>query len=179
MASGDSLVVFTPASNNPPAINAATFTTSGDHLVLAFDASSTESALFGGWMPNNYASGGLTVTLTWTSDTGISSSGGTEFKVRWDADFERHVVSTGAEPTGGTRLDASDFTASPQSATGIVPYSYSKMIQSTDVVFTDGAQIDSLEPNESFRLRVRRDHDHADDNLTGDAFLVRVVVAET
>ena len=48
-----------------------------------------------------------------------------------------------------------------------------------DITFTDGADMDSLAANEAFRLKIRRDADDANDDMAGDAELVRVIVKET
>ena len=164
MASGDTLIAFTPNANNPPASNAATFDTRNDHLVLDFDAGSDESAIFPGVLPNAYAGGGLTVSLVWMASTATTND------VRWDVAIERHQDDT-------TDLGSDDFaaansvTATTASASGEPQY--------TDVTFTDGADMDSLAATESFRLKVTRDADNAADTMAGDAELLRVVVAET
>ena len=59
MASGDSLVIFTPLSNEPPSSNFATFDTRNAHPVLDFDDTTEEKVVFTGIMPRNYAGGGV------------------------------------------------------------------------------------------------------------------------
>jgi hypothetical protein len=44
MASGDTLVIFTPLNNEPPSSNYATFDTRNLHTVLDFDDTTAESA---------------------------------------------------------------------------------------------------------------------------------------
>ena len=55
MASGDTLLIFTPLHNEPPASNMATLDVRNGHPVLDFDATTNESAVFSGVMPQNYA----------------------------------------------------------------------------------------------------------------------------
>lgn len=74
MATTDSLVIFRPYDNEPPASNYATLDTRNGYLVLDFDDTTDESAIFRGFMPRNYAGGGLTVTVGWMA---ISATSGT------------------------------------------------------------------------------------------------------
>ena len=46
MASGDTLVVWRPGDNEPPASNYAQIVIRNGHLVLAFDTTTAESAVF-------------------------------------------------------------------------------------------------------------------------------------
>lgn len=165
MASGNTLVVFKPQDNVPPASNYATLDLRNGHLHLEFDAATDESATFEGVLPRHYAGGGLTVTLVWTA---AATSG----SCRWQVQIERHQDET-------TDLDSDDF-ASAQSAGGTAP-STSGTPQYTAVTFTDGAQMDSLAVGESFRLKVTRDADGTSgtDDMTGDAELLAVEIRET
>lgn len=45
MASGDTLLIFTPQCNEPPAVDFATLDLRNSHLVLDFDATAIESAV--------------------------------------------------------------------------------------------------------------------------------------
>lgn len=65
MASGDTLAVFIPQANEPPSSNYATFDTRNGILVLDFDGTTSESAVFRGILPGNYAGGGLTLVIYW------------------------------------------------------------------------------------------------------------------
>jgi hypothetical protein len=167
MASGDTLAVFTPHANMPPSSGFATIDTRNGHLVLDFDPTSDESAIFGGVLPRNYGGGGITVRLYWSATSATSGS------VRWDAAIER--LADEAQDTD------SDGFASAQSATATAP-STSGQLQYTDIAFTDGAQMDSLAAGEAFRLKVTRDADASGggtDDAAGDAELHRVEIRET
>ena len=165
MATGNTLVVFTPLNNEPPATVFATFDTRNSVPVLDFDDTTDESAVFGAVLPANYAGGGLTVTLVWMA---TSATTGT---VRWNVQIEAH-------PNDTFDIDADGY-AAVQSATGTTA-SLSGEQQYTSITFTNGAQMDSLATGESFRIKVTRDANHAtDDTMTGDAELLRVVIKET
>jgi hypothetical protein len=180
MASGDTLCVFTPHANEPPATNFATIDLRNGHMVLDFDGGTAESALFGGILPRNYAGGGITVTLLWMGGSAAllrdAIAGGDIItplatgNVKWNAAFERHQVAT-------DDLDTDSF-ATAQTVTSAAPATDGS-VQSASIPFTNGAQIDSLAVGESFRLKVTRDAADAGDTMTGDAELLRVELRET
>lgn len=164
MATTNFMAVFTPLNNEPPASNFATLDTRNSVPVLDFDAGTDESAVFGGVLPNNYAGGGLTVTLVWMATSATTGD------VVWNADIERHQDDA-------FDIDSDGF-AGANSATGTTA-SASGEQQYTDITFTDGADMDSLGAGESFRLKITRDADNGSDNMAGDAELLRVIVKET
>ena len=165
MASGSTLAVFTPHQNQPPASNYATLDVRNSNLVLDFNDSADESAVFPGVLPANYAGGGITVTLVWAATSAVAGD------VVWEASFERHQDET-------DDLDADSFAAA-QTATATAPGTSAGRVQYTDIPFTNGAQMDSLAINESFRLKITRNADDAADTMVGDAELLRVLVKET
>jgi hypothetical protein len=59
MASGNTLCVFTPYNNEPPAAIYATLDVRNYHPVLDFDGATDEEAVFTSILPRNYAGGGL------------------------------------------------------------------------------------------------------------------------
>lgn len=164
MASGNFMAVFTPLANEPPASAFATFDTRNAVPVLDFDDTTDESAVFGGVLPNNYAGGGLTVTLVWMATSATTGD------VQWDVAIERHQDDA-------FDIDADGFAAA-QSAAGTTA-SASGEQQYTDITFTNGAAMDSLAAGESFRIKVTRDANNAADTMTGDAEILRVVIKET
>lgn len=163
MASGDTLLVLGPQSNQPPASNPATIDTRNAHLVLDFDASTNESAVFSGIMPRAYDGGGLTVNLHVLLST--ATTGDTD----WDVSIERIQAGT-------TDLDSDSFAAANSTDGTTVPGT-SGVTQVIAVTFTDGADMDSLAAGEAFRLKVTRDA--ASDTAAGDAELLAVEVKET
>ena len=164
MASGDTLVVFTPLHNEPPSSNAATIDLRNQHAVLDFDAATDESARFGGVMPRNYGGGGVTVTLIWMASTATSGA------VVWNVSWERHADDAfDLDSDGFAAVNAATDTAA--NVSGEVSY--------PTIAFTDGADMDSVAVGESFRLNVTRDADNGSDDMAGDAALLRVEIKET
>ena len=164
MASGDTLVVFTPLHNQPPATNAATIDLRNQHPVLDFDAAADEDAIFGSVLPRNYAGGGLTITLVWLASTAIVDN------VVWNTAIERHQDDVD-DLDADSFAAASAVTATTASASGEPAYD--------TITHTSGAQMDSLAVGEAFRLKVTRDANNASDTMAGDAELLRVEIRET
>jgi len=162
MASGDTLVVFTAQHNAPPDADYATLDVRNGHVVLDFDDSTDESALFSAVMPRHYSAGDLVVTIVWLATSATSGN------VVWDAAFERHQDDV-------TDLDSDSFAAA-QSATDAAA-SASGEPQYTEVAFASD-EIDGVAPGESFRLKVTRDADNAGDTMSGDAEMVAVEIRE-
>lgn len=165
-ASGDTLAIFVPASNQPPASNYATFNTRGTtspRLVLEFDTTTQEGAIFAGRMPRNYAGGNLTVSVSWMAATATSGT------IGWGVTFER-------DNPANLDLD-SDGWATEQIITAATVDAASGKVTTTSVTCTAGAAgTASIAAGEDFRLRVRRDV--ATDTATGDAQLLSVEVKE-
>lgn len=164
MASGDTLLIFTPLANEPPASNYATLDTRNSHPVLDFDAGTDESAVFAAVLPRNYAGGGITAYLHWAATSATSGD------CVWNAAFER--IGEGSQD-----IDSDGF-ASAQAVTATAPGA-SGNVDIAAIAFTDGAQIDSIAVGESFRLKITRDADNGSDTMTGDAELVAIELKET
>lgn len=164
MASGDTLVVFGPLANEPPAANFATLDFRNAHPVLDFDAATDESAVFTGVLPRHYAGGGITISIRWGASSATSGNA---------------VLNTQIEriEDEGTDTDADSFAAA-QAATAAAPAT-SGAVQYTDIAHTSGAQMDSLAAGELFRLKVTRDADNVSDTMTGDLELFAVEIRET
>lgn len=163
MASGQTLCVLTPHGNQPPAATFATPDVRNSILVLDFDASTDESAVFVGELPGNYSGGGLTVLVRAAHSSATSGSS------RWQVQIER----------ANTDLDSDSFAAAQSgsnSASGT-----SGIVTTATITFTAGAQMDSLVAGEPFRLKITRDADGTSgtDDATGDAEFFTAVVKET
>jgi hypothetical protein len=163
MATGNTLLVWRAADNEPPAANYATLDTRNGHLVLDFDDTTQETAIFTGVLPRHYAAGGITVYLHWAA---TSATTGT---VGWDVSFER--IGAGSQD-----LDADGF-AGAQTVTAATVDATSGNVKITNVAVTNGANLDSIAVGEAFRVRIRRDV--ANDTATGDAELLAVELKET
>lgn len=166
MASGQTLVVFTPLHNEPPASNYATIDWRNSHPVLDFDGSTDEEAVFTGILPRNYAGGGLTVYLH------VMFTSATSGNAYWQAAIERMDDAS-------LDTDADSFAAF-QGAAGN-PNATSGAMTLVTITFTSGAQMDSLAAGEMFRLKIRRDADGSagTDDVATDAELVGVEIKET
>lgn len=165
MASGDTLLIFTPLHNEPPASNYATFDTRNQHTVLDFDASTDESAVFKAVMPQHYAgTTGVTVYIHW------GASGVVANDVIWDVSFER--VSSEHQD-----IDADGF-AAVNSVTDTAPGT-DGFVTICSVAFTDGADMDSVAAGDGFRLKITRDADNGSDTMAADAELWAVEIRET
>lgn len=166
MASGDSLIQWTAAANEPPASNFATLDLRNSHAVLDFDDTADEAAVFRGVMPQHYAGGGVTVYVHYAMTSATTG------KVRWDARFER--IGDGQQD-----IDSDGF-ASAQSVNVAAVPGTSGHVDIQSIAFTNGAQMDSVAAGESFRLKIeRKPSDGTNDTATGDAELLAVELRET
>lgn len=163
MASGDTLCVFKAGDNEPPSSNYASIDTRNGHLVLDFDTTTQETAIFSGLMPRHYAGGGVTVYVH------AMLSSATTGTLGWDVSFERMSDAT-------TDLDADSF-ATAQTITAATVPGTSGVVLVLNVAISNGANMDSVAAGESFRLRIRRDV--SNDTASGDAELLMVEVKET
>lgn len=164
MASGDTLAIFVPELNQPPASNYAVLNLRNGHLVLEFDDTTAWAAIFAGVIPRNYSGAGITVYLHWMAKTATSGT------IGWDVTFESNTAAT-------TDLDSDDF-ATAQTVTAATVDATSGKVTVTNVAITAGAAgTDSVAAGDAFRLRVRRDV--ASDNAAGNAQLLAVEIKET
>lgn len=163
MASGDTLLIFHPYNNEPPATNYATLDIRNQHPCLDFDATGTESALFSAIMPRSYAGGGVTVYIHYSMTSAEANT------VDWLTAFER---------IGDQQLDidGDSFAATQAVANTTVPAT-SGLVDIVSIAFTDGAQMDNVAVGEMFRLKVVRDSDN--DDAAGDAELLMIEIKET
>jgi len=168
-------IVLTPQSGMPPATLFATFDTipggstpAEAVSVLDFDPDASEYMDFKFALPAGYADGGLTVTFIFSMTSDHDE--GTPHKVRWEAGIAR-IADDVLDMNSDQAYAYNGVSAIVPSVVGEVSYD--------DITFTDGADMDSLAAGEMAILRVYRDHDHADDNATGDAELQMITIKET
>ena len=164
MASGDTLLIFVPQHNEPPASNYATLSNRNQHPVLDFDADTNESAVFSAIMPRNYAgTTGITVYIHYAMSSAEANT------VDWDVAFERiGDQQQDIDGDGFAAVNSVDNTTVP-GTTGLVDI--------VNVTFTDGADMDSVAVGEGFRIKITRDA--SSDDATGDAELRFVEIKET
>ena len=163
MASGDTLLQYSPLHNEPPSSNPALLSTRNLHPILTFDATTNQYAVFSAVMPRSYAGGGLTVYLHYAMATAVADT------IDWDAAFER----IGDQQQD---LDADGF-AAVQSVDNTTVPGTSGLVDIVSIAFTNGAQMDSVAVGEGFRIKINRDA--ANDDATGNGELVFVEIKET
>ena len=174
MASGNSLCVWTAASNEPPDDDFATLdtilTASADEPddvvpVLDFDPGATkEYSSFSAVMPAHYGGGGVTLTLMW-------SSGATSGNVKWDAAFKSFTDDADDLDTK-VYAAVNTVTVATASAAGEIDYAV--------ITFTNGADMDSVAAGEYFRLSISRDSAAGGDTMnSNDAELIAIYLKET
>lgn len=165
MASGDTLVIFTPQCNEPPSADFATLDTRNEHPVLDFSAATpNESAVFSGVMPRNYSGANLDVYV----HIALSTSASPTETVDLDVSFER---------IGDRQQDLdNDGFAGVQSVDNTPCPSTCGLVTIANVQFTN-AEADSIAVGEGYRIKVTRDA--ANDDATGDAELRFVEIKDT
>ena len=164
MVSGDTLLIFHPYNNEPPATNYATLDTRNQHPCLDFDAATNESAVFSAIMPQHYAgTTGVTVYLHYAMSSAEADT------VDWDVAFEL-IGDQDLDIDGDSfaAVNSVDDTTVPDTA---------GLVDIVSVAFTDGADMDSVAVGDSFRLKVTRDA--VSDDAAGDAELYKVELRET
>lgn len=163
-ASGDTLAVFTPQANQPPASNYAALTTRNGHLALAFDTTTQQGASFSGIMPRNYGGGGITASV---DAMAASATSGT---IGWGVTFER------MNPANHD-LDADAYATEQLITPGTVDATSGKVQRNSVAITAGAAGTDSIAAGDAFRVRIRRDV--ANDTAAGDAHLLSVELKET
>jgi len=163
MASGDTLLVFTPLNNEPPSSDYATLDLRNNHPVLDFDDALVERAVFTSILPRAYSGGGLTVSIFFTMSSAVTGD------VYWQIMFERigEVLDIDSDSFAG----AQDEIKTVSDTSG--------MAVKGEAAFTDGAQMDSMAAGEVFRLKILRAASSGSDTATGDAELLAVEIKET
>jgi len=164
MASGDTLLIFTPLNNEPTSSDFASIDFRNLHPVLDYDDTTNESSVFSAVMPRNYAATtGLTVYIHYALSSATSGD------VDWDVSFER---------IGDQQLDIDgDSFAAVNSVDNTAVPGTTGLVDIVNVTFTNGADMDSVAVGEAFRMKVTRDA--ASDTAAGDAELVMVEIKET
>lgn len=166
MASGNTLLLFTPQQSEPPASNMATLDTRNAHLVADFDDTTDETLYFKGVMPQHYGGGGVTAYIHYAMTSATTG------KIRWDVAFER--IGDGQQD-----IDSDGF-ASAQSVNVAAVPGTSGHVDIVTIAFTNGAQMDSVAAGEGFRIEIeRKPSDTTNDTASGDAELFAIELRET
>ena len=161
MAAGDTLASWGANANEPPATNFATLDTVNAHLVLDFDDTTNEEAVFSAVMPQHYAGGNLELYFH------LAMTSATAGDVDIDGQFERNEA--------GHALGADAFAAVQSIDNTTVPGTAGNVAVIGPLVFTP-VQADSIAAGDRFRVKVIRDA--VSDTATGDMELLNVELRE-
>lgn len=169
MASGDSILTLLPQNSTPTATLAAfqffiagTSTPNENFIVLLYDNSPQWYADFYVVMPQHYDGNGLTCEVV----TGASGSSGTH---RFEIAFR--LVETSVD------IDATSHTYVYNGVSSSVPTQGQRV--SGTILFTDGADMDSVTAGDFCVIRVTRNVDHGEDNSANNGYLYYVDIKET
>ncbi len=162
MASGLLIEKFFPASRDLVSTNMATPDTRNLHNVLDFDDTVDKSAVFTGFMPADYGSGGLTLKIGF-------SHAATTGNVQWQAAIER---------IGTAQSVDSDSFAAANTVDDVAVGGTAGYVAVATITFTDGADMDSLAASELFRLKLTK-VDATTSAAAGDTEFHFCVVTET
>lgn len=163
MASGDSLVIWTPFHNEPTSASYMTLDTRNQHPVLDADASLDEYAVFSSVMPRAYSGGGVTVYVS------IAMSSATSGCVDMNGAFE-YIGDDNLD------IDADSFASACTLADFAVPGT-SGCVITASWAHADGAEMDSIAAGGGFRFKLGRSG--SDDGATGDMEVLFVELKET
>jgi hypothetical protein len=151
--------------DEPTSSNYATLETRNLHPVLDFDDTTSESAVFGGTLPRNYAGGGVTVTLH------MAATSATTNAVVFSSAFERiGNAQQDIDSDGFATANNSSSTTTNGTSGNVIPIA---------ITHTDGAQMDSMAVGEGYRLKIALLPADAGDTMAGDAEIRFVEVKET
>lgn len=165
MAAGNTLATWRPPSNQPPASAYATLSQLNSHLLLDFDPTTPESAVFGGVWPEHYSGNGVSVHIWFLSSA-------TSGDVRWGVSFENLA------PDDHAALSSDEF-ASEVTGDVAVDGTANKLKEKV-ITLTDGAQINALAIGDPFRVKIRRVADASQDTVNAaDVRLYAVEIKET
>lgn len=141
MASGDTLAMFVPQHNEPPASSFARYDTRNSHPVL--DMAIGDIIIVSFVLARNYGGSGITVYLHYAMSSAVGDD------IRLDTTFER---------IGDDELDidSDGFDATGVNGTDTTVLNTSGKIDIVNNVHSDGARLDSLAVGEGGRLKITR-----------------------
>ena len=160
MASGDSLITLDALSNRPPATGFAAVNVRGGFVVLQFDDSLDEQALFHATIPSHYGGGDVEVVLTWTTTSATSGS----CKLRVEL----------TRMTSGSNLDSPPTVSDSVEVTENAPATSGDLVQS----FCGPLSVTGLSGGDTLIVSVTRVASDAIDTLAGDVELISVALRE-
>lgn len=163
---GTFTAVATPAFATPGVIRS-------DTLVLNFDASDNEVALFPIVLPRHYGGNGITINIGIVSTSTTGDMSFAAFLKSYTNDVD-NLGDVGTDPSGLKVF------ADPQFNTAFAPATAIGDLRVDSIALTDGAQMDSLAAGEYGQLLLMRDaQDTTNDDMAADASLVFIEIQET
>jgi hypothetical protein len=153
--------VGNPYSAEFPSSNYPALTLSNRRPVLAFDASTDETAYWSFVAPQ-----GITGTITCVVTYAMASA--TSGAVYWQAALEAITAGDATDSDATTSFDTAN------SGNGTVPAT-AGYVQQISITMTNA---DSIAAGDYVRLSVNRDADNASDTATGDAYLLAVEIRD-
>lgn len=168
MASGAPVVQvlreIPPSANAPAVVSRAGGSTPAEAVDLwSFDAASIEYVDYLCRL-HGYAGGGLTFTLPWSAASATANA------VRWGIAIRR-LQDDAVDIDAAQTYDFNSVDDNCASVSGELSY--------PTITFTNGADMDSWAEGELAIVRVRREANHANDTMTGDAELWDLNAKET
>lgn len=124
-----------------------------------FDPDTTEFLDFYGQLSSDYSGRGVTVAFKFSMQTDHDEA---TKEVRWEAAFRR-ITNDSENITASHTYVSNGVSAAVPSAVGECSFD--------EIDFDEGADMDSMAAGDPFIMRMHRDHDHADDDASDDAFL--------
>lgn len=159
MASGQTLLVFTPLAFEPSATQPY-LGLRNNHPILNYSDSANNNVYYTAVCPRNYSGNGMTVKLHWTA---LATTGA----VVWSVQFEK---TTAFDIDGATALPTNTVLTTTSATSGIPVVS---------TIAVTHANTGSLSAGDLFRISVQRNGADVPDNLTGNAELLCVELYET
>jgi hypothetical protein len=164
MASGNTLLEFSPAAMTPTAVPPQ-IDWRNLHPIVCFDAALDEGAFWSAVLPQAYAGGGLTAYIHWAAASATSG----------DVVFGVSIERIGE---GVLDIDGDSF-ATELTVTATAPGTTGHL-DIASRAFTSGAAMDSLVAGEGFRVKIRRlGSTDANDTMAGDAQVWGVELRES
>ncbi len=160
MAAGDTLLIFEPLGNRPPASGFATLDLRGEFVILDFDDATNEQARFHAKVPSHFKGGNLKVLVAWTSTTAITGN----IKLRLELTRIPLGANLDALPAAGVSFE---IVATCPATSGVLV-----ALESTPLTLT------GLAPADLVRLAVTRLATDGADTMAGDWELVAVEIKE-
>lgn len=174
MASGNSLLQWGPACQEPTATYPATYNARNYRPLLEFDPDNTnvESMVVTGVMPQHYDNTtGVTIKIFWNCATDHDTS----HHVKWKVFFER-VCQADGTPVQNINSDGFDATGVASDDTHVPDTLYDPTV--TSIAVTKGDRMDAVVKGDLFRLKIQRIEAGATE-ASGDVELLFVEMQET